>query len=502
MTECRRQPSLDLLILADLHFVESAQHECPIPRRRADLGPELIRRAWERAVRQGAPDAVVLMGDLVDNGNADRADQDLQRLRDELADTGVPILVVPGNHDGDPRRLLRIFGDQGGAHELNGCQLLTFADHYGEDDRADRSRDGLALVQQTRREHPASPIIAFQHSPVHPPIDSSYPYNLANRDDVMAAYADAGVALSISGHYHDGQPLTHVDGVGYATCPALCEAPFRFLRLTLRGGDIALDEIALAVDPKLALVDHHAHTQFAYCADDITAQSAIARARDFGLAGITFAEHAGQLYLSQHDYWQAAFLHDPGSLARERAAGRDRMQRYRGEIAPLRSDFVRVGLEVECDSEGQLTLLDEDREGWDLLIGAVHYLPKLHGGAASAEVQRAFMQANERMCEHAIDVLAHPFRIFRRGERSTPTELYEPIAELLSATGVAAEINYHTNEPAPRFFELCLERGVRIVLGSDAHALHEVGEFGPHLELVRQLGEPQDVLTCSGSDLN
>ncbi len=494
MRGSKHQHGLDILILADIHYVGSAQHECPIPKRRAELGLELVRRAWERAQRNGVPDAVVLMGDLVDNGDADGADQDLERLRDALAEMGLPMLVVPGNHDGDAERLLRIFGDKAGLHELKGCQVLTFADRYGPDERANRSRGGLALAARTRKEHPGGPIVVFQHSPIHPPIESSYPYNLGNRDEVMAAYAEAGVALSVSGHYHAGQPLTYVGGVGYVTCPALCEAPFRFLRLTLRGREFSVEEVSLAMDSRLGLVDSHVHSQYAYCADDITAEGAIGRARDFGLAGITFAEHAGQLYLSQQDYWRAAFLYDAALIARERAAGRDRMQRYRREIAGLRSDFVRVGLEVECDGDGKLTLLDEDRDGWDVLVGAVHYLRELRSGEpSSAEVAQAFMEANECICAAGVDVLAHPFRIFRRNQRPTPTELYEPLADLLAATDVAAEINFHTNEPDPHFFQLCLERGVRIALGSDAHALHEVGEFGPHLELLRQAGAPENL---------
>jgi histidinol phosphatase-like PHP family hydrolase len=494
MIECKRHESLDLLILADIHYVESAQHECPIPTRRAELGLELLQRAWRRAVRQGIPDAVVLMGDLVDNGDADRAGEDLQRLRDELADKDVPILVVPGNHDGDAERLLRIFGDCPGMHELRGYQLVTFADRYDADDRANRSREGHALLAQTRAEHPESPIIAFQHSPIHPPIESSYPHNLGCPEEVMAGYAQAGVLLSVSGHYHAGQPLSEVDGVGYVTCAALCEAPFRFLRLRLRGHEFSVEEVSLAMDSELQLVDHHAHTQFAYCADDITAETAIARAQELGLAGITLTEHSGQLYLEEKDFWRAAFLDDPGILARERTAGRGRMQRYRSTVTKLRSEFVRLGLEVECDGDGNLTILDEDRDGWGLLVGSVHYLPEFKDeGASSAQVTRAFMDATERILAADVDVLAHPFRIFRRNERPMPTELFEPVAEMLAATGVAAEINFHTNEPDPRFFETCMARGVRISLGSDAHALYEVGEFAPHLEVLRQAGAGSDL---------
>jgi len=61
------------------------------------------------------------------------------------------------------------------------------------------------------------------------------------------------------------------------------------------------------------------------------------------------------------------------------------------------------------------------------------------------------------------------------------------VAELLATYGVAAEVNYHTNEPDPRFFEECLAQGVPIAFGSDAHGLWEIGELTPHLNLLRKI---------------
>jgi hypothetical protein len=64
----------------------------------------------------------------------------------------------------------------------------------------------------------------------------------------MAAYREAGVVLSLSGHYHAGQAAHEVDGVIYYTAPALCEAPFRFAHLHLAGRRVWLQEYALETD--------------------------------------------------------------------------------------------------------------------------------------------------------------------------------------------------------------------------------------------------------------
>jgi histidinol phosphatase-like PHP family hydrolase len=481
--------AMELLLIADTHYVRRAQHVCPIPERQAGLGRELVQRVRLRAAREGPVDAVVLMGDLVDNGEAPGAEKDLQALAEEVRKFEAPAIVVPGNHDGSADRLLGLLGDHTGVHRLRGYQLVTLADAYRPNDEAARSEADLGLVVSAARQRPEEPVIALQHNLVHPKIESTYPFNLTNSSEVMRAYEAASVMLSISAHYHPGLAPEAVNGVQYVTCPALCEAPMRFLRVSVRGRRFTAREEPLAMPAgSFPLVDHHAHTHYAYCADNVCPQASVDRAGRFGLQRIYFTEHAGQLYLSPDDYWGGAFRRDARLIPREREAGRGRMRCYREELASWRSERVGVGLEVELDADGELTLLDEDREGWEVLIGAVHALRGFNDASATdAEAASGFMRETEQIVGLGIDILAHPFRIFRRSNRRVPTDLYEPVAQLLAAHSVAAEVNYHTNEPDPRFFERCLAHGVKIALGSDAHGLWEVGELHPHLKLLRQV---------------
>ncbi|OPZ68560.1 MAG: hypothetical protein BWY83_02265 [bacterium ADurb.Bin478] len=90
--------------------------------------------------------------------------------------------------------------------------------------------------------------------------------------------------------------------------------------------------------------------------------------------------------------------------------------------------------------------------------------------------------------DSGIQVLAHPFRVFRKAKREVPRDLFQPLARLLKENGVAAEINFHTNQPDPDFFRICMEEMTPIVLGSDAHNLYEIGEFMPHLSLLAGIG--------------
>ena len=57
----------------------------------------------------------------------------------------------------------------------------------------------------------------------------------------------------------------------------------------------------------------------------------------------------------------------------------------------------------------------------------------------------------------------------------------------------AAEINFHHNQPDVAFFAACVERGVKITFGSDAHDLYEAGLLGAHLALLRQAAATPDI---------
>ena len=332
--------TLRLLVIADVHFVGAARHECAVPARRAALGLELVQRVAEYVRDNGlAPDAVVLLGDLVDDGNAAGAVHDLKAVRDAAARLGVPVVAVPGNHDGVRAQFEAVFGGAPAPLELNGSLLFPFADAHDAQDRSARAAHGMTALLEAARRKPGRPIVAVQHNPVHPPIQSDYPYMLTNSGEVMRGYREAGVVLSLSGHYHPGQPPTRVDGVCYATSPALCETPHAFMMAHVSRDGVRVERHELRLgggaDGSSAadIEDFHCHTQFGYCANGVTIEGALERSRMLGVRRQNFTEHAGQLYLEPRDFWSASFLRDPDIWLRERAAGRGRMGEYRRTLA-------------------------------------------------------------------------------------------------------------------------------------------------------------------------
>ncbi|MEI8243015.1 MAG: metallophosphoesterase [bacterium] len=480
----------EILVIADPHFAGAANRACPLPDRHARLSRILLRKALWRMKHLGIkPDLIVLLGDLVDDAAAPGAPEDLQALADEVQKSGIRTLALPGNHDGDPAQVARIFGCAPGMHRIGDTVFLVFHEEHVAGELYRRPADQIGLPARAAAAFPGLPIVALQHHPHDPVIQRSYPYHLVNRAEVMASYREAGVCLSLSGHFHAGQAAHAVDGVTYVTAPALCEAPFRFLRVRLQGRHAQVEEHALRLDVP-GVSDNHCHTELAYCSTTATMADGIRLSRALGVETLCFTEHSFQLYFEREEAWSFDWQRDP---ARKQAvwatAERGRMAAYRRLVEGFRSDRVRAGLEVELCADGSLLLAPQDAAGWDLLVGAIHEIPDVTKGVTPlAEVESLFLRDVRRLLAHPIDVLAHPFRYFARCGLPKPAHLYPAVADLLAARGVAAEINFHTNQPEPDFFRHCLERGVKISLASDAHELAEFGEFSPHLRVLAEAG--------------
>jgi len=481
-----------LLVIADVHYAATAEDAAGAPARRdCHAGRELLRRAVDDAVVRGGVDAVALLGDLLNGGDTPSAEATLAALRNEIRVVlpETPILLVPGNHDGDAARALTVFGTRPGLHEIGGYRFLVFADAYDAGDRCMRSEADARLLDRIGRTF-GGPIVVLQHNPVWPPIDDPYPFTLTGADTLVRDYAHAGVTLSVSGHFHAGQPLSTREGMQFLTAPALCEAPFRYALVTLEGSRVSVETRSLQLPESPPLVDSHCHTEFAYCAADVTGPRVVERGRKMGLAGVCLVEHAPQLYMDADDFFTGQHVPHPELW---RTNDTSRMAAFRRTIEPLRSPTVRIGLEVEMDREGRMTLHDEDREWPDLLVGAVHFIGEDLKEVSRARLLSLFMKSTEGLLGAGVDILAHPWRIFRWARQPIPTELFAPVADVLRATGTAAEINLHGNAPDLDFFALCVARGVKIALGSDAHCLHEVGTIGPHLDILRQAAGTDDV---------
>ncbi len=489
-------PTAKLLICTDLHLARP--DHLPDDRPDGAWADEWLARAVNAADQQGGFDALVLLGDLLNDHRTGDGQALLARLRQAIEPVlkGRPVLVCPGNHDGSAQLLTDAgWPAQPRPAEVNGVRLFAFADAYDPQphgDVATRPSEQLDRFLGFAANSDA-PLVALQHNPIHPPIDDPYPYLPTNAPAIRDAYARAGVTLSLSGHYHPGQPLSELDGVHYATVPALCKPPFCY-GLAEIGPDGAKLHIGALQTDRSGVWDVHAHTELAYCGKDVSAAHLVDRAGRLGLAGVVVTEHAPQLYVSAEEFWEALHIRQPH---RWREPSADRTDAFWRLVAPLRDrPDVRVGLECEIDADGQLTCRPEDRRQADVIIGAVHFLFRTqaeHDVADESQIAAEVRRQNRALIDAGIDILAHPFRQFRSHRIDVPETMFDELADWLADANVAAEVNFHNHPPYRRFIRACLERGVKLAFASDAHWSHESAGLAVHADLLRELAGTDDM---------
>ena len=476
-----------IAVISDLHFSDA-----PIAggTRRGDFADVFLLRAVHRLNRHIRPDVTIFLGDVINDGASPNARSLLMRLRGIMNLLRMPWLVLPGNHDGDMNAFYEIMPRPPAHADLAGMRFLPFFDVEEPEYNARRSESDLARMLSSRGSF-TGPVVALQHVPLFPQGAVDCPYRLVNSAEAIAAMRGGGIDLALGGHFHPGFTDVRQDGVAYLAVPALCQAPFAFHELIVGEGPVRVIRHELQAPPQLGLVDWHVHTPFAYCNENMDPARSIELAHVFGLAGLALTEHSSHLYYDYKrivagEYFRGGIVGAPAAEFRADA--------YFDAMAPLRSGYLKVGIETDVAYNGAPIIRPADAERCDVRTGAVHDLPELRKPRPDPErCREEFLFLTRRVLETGPQILAHPFRVFRRAHQGVSESLFEPVCRLLREHNVAAEINFHTNQPSPDFIRMCIREGVRLALGSDAHNMYEIGEFAPHLALLRSMGYDADL---------
>ncbi len=468
------------VLISDIHFDKQVNLTCP--NRKGQYADVLLLRAIHRINRYIKPDAVIIAGDLINRPNDPDAFKLLEELREITDLLEPPSIVIPGNHDPSPEIFYQTFDDPGDYVDVNGCRVVIFWDRETPGYNAVRSKTDLERLSAMRQDF-SGPLITLQHVPVFPPDTTACPYNFDNAPEVLSSMKYAGVALSLAGHFHEGFTLDTDKYGRLVTGPALCEYPFSYYVIELdNSGNISTNPEHMAWTNDTPLRDLHIHTPLAYCNENMNSGKAIELADMLNLSGIGFNEHSSHLYFSQKDYGNKIPFAKGIKVAQSKYF---RVKEYMKTMSWIHSSKIFTGLEVDFDDFGTPIAQNSLIGDMDYISGALH---RTSLGNNPTEINEYFLWMNHKIIEYGIDFLAHPFHVFRRCGLKPQKKLYEPLADLLKANDVAVEINFHTNDPDPEFFRLCLERNVKIVFGSDSHNLYEVGEFYGFIHLIRQIG--------------
>ncbi len=226
--------------------------------RRPQLSADKIREALEAFRREGA-ELVVSLGDLTDHCETkEEALACAHEVSSLLGLSGIPTVVIPGNHDcydfsaeafaaltGTPRLPFSL--------DAGGFRFLALDANY----RSDFRRFDEAGVEWTDSNLPPDevsflrialdradrPCVVLIHENLDPLVE---PHHIVkNAAEVREILRSSGkVKCVIQGHYHPGADRT-IDGVRYLTVPAMCEGEenrYMLLDLTLNEIDVVLTE--------------------------------------------------------------------------------------------------------------------------------------------------------------------------------------------------------------------------------------------------------------------
>jgi histidinol-phosphatase (PHP family) len=211
------------------------------------------------------------------------------------------------------------------------------------------------------------------------------------------------------------------------------------------------------------------------------------RAAALGLAELGFAEHIYYLTLAPGAVpWRPAGRGDIGAYVAAAQAVKEACARRSGAgrgAVPA----IRLGLEVDI-VPATVSILQAALPlyPFDYILGSVHRIPGVEESTTTEDAYRAYYAALRWAAGSGLfHAIAHPDRVHRRLPPADTRFLEEQMAETvdtLARHGLAAEVSAvgvrggHAGiDPHPAFVRLCHARGVPITLGSDAHALEEVG---------------------------
>ncbi len=488
---------MKLIILADIHYGNLSA----ISERRSDIADILLLRAVHRINRYLKPDAVAVLGDIINDSKSPHASEQYETLKKILDILECPYIVIPGNHDTDPERFYQIFDKPDDIIELNNVRLVPFIDFEQPGYNAVREKHNLKRMEALRNNFNGD-IITLQHVPIFPPGTTDCPYNYTNANEIIDLMKQYKIDLAISGHFHRGFDLIRAEHNSFITCPALCETPFSFLEITTNDNSddntqsddkFKITHHQLAMPENSNLTDYHVHTYLAYCNENMNVEKAKSLSQAFNLAEIKFSEHSAHLYWTLQDYHKGIFCREGIQAAKPEDC---RIEEYFSLLKNSDCPQSCIGFEVDCDWAGTPVIKLQDAQRASFLIGAIHRLPTDNINEIKEmfiPLLRKFLQADIK-----IQILAHPFRIFRRTNNPVPEKLFAPTVKLLKENNIAAEINFHTNEPPIEFIKMCIDANVKLSFGSDAHNLYEIGEFYPHLKLLNEcnisISDLKDVL--------
>ena len=203
-----------ILHISDLHIVPGIAEEI--------YGVDSFA-SLERVLDEGVaanPDLIVATGDLTERGDS----ESYRRLQKPLLSTGLPVFVIPGNHD-SPRRIASdLCGDRiqfTGVHDQAGWRLIFLNSRVRGRPHGQLSPDQQAQLQRALVEAlELHVLVALHHTPIAP--CPSFGCQLLGASDFLTCLCShSNARVVIAGHSHI-EASANFNGIQVVTTPSTC----------------------------------------------------------------------------------------------------------------------------------------------------------------------------------------------------------------------------------------------------------------------------------------
>lgn len=238
------------------------------------------------------------------------------------------------------------------------------------------------------------------------------------------------------------------------------------------------------------LIDYHTHhVRCGHARGEL--EEYVQRGIELGMQQLGLSDHMPLIHVDPATYYEGMAM-PMEELPRYVEECFELKEKYRGQID------LRVGLEGDYIEgyEEQIAKIIESYE-WDYVIGSVHFLGEWdvtdfrqqHGweGQDVDTVYERYYDAVQKAAKTGLyDYIGHFDVIKRFGQKpaSDPYDLERETLDVIRANGLAIELNASGLRmpakemfPSRRILAYCLEAGIPLTVGSDAHDPMKLGEY-------------------------